>query len=151
MGLLNSLPFRSPTLEEDEQVTREINASGVRILFGGLGSPKQDRWMHAHQGRVNAVMLGVGAAFDFLAGAKPQAPGWMRRSGLEWLFRLATEPRRLWRRYLSQNPPFVVLAISQIIRERFYEHRRTAFRGDPTQSPGAVGAFGHVYRRYLRR
>ena len=74
--------------------------------------------MHAHRGRVRAVMLGVGAAFDFLAGTKPQAPRWMQCSGLEWLFRLATEPRRLWRRYLRQNPRFAVLAIAQILRAR---------------------------------
>ena len=67
---------------------------------------------------VQAVMLGVGAAFDFLAGAKPQAPRWMQSNGLEWLFRLATEPRRLWRRYLSQNPKFVLLAVAQLLRTR---------------------------------
>lgn len=75
--------------------------------------------MYAHRGRVDAVMLGVGAAFDFLAGAKPQAPRWMQRRGLEWLFRLMTEPRRLWRRYLGQNPRFAVLALAQVVRERF--------------------------------
>jgi len=112
-------PFRPLTPEEDERTTSAINAAGVRILFVGLGTPKQDRWMHAHRGRVQAVMLGVGAAFDFLAGMKPQAPRWMQRSGLEWLFRLATEPRRLWRRYLRQNPRFAVLAVAQILRARF--------------------------------
>jgi len=111
-------PFRPLTPEEDERTTSAINAAGVRILFVGLGTPKQDRWMHAHRGRVQAVMLGVGAAFDFLAGMKPQAPRWMQRSGLEWLFRLATEPRRLWRRYLRQNPRFAVLAVAQILRAR---------------------------------
>ncbi len=111
-------PFRAVTAEEDDRVMRDINASGVRILFVGLGSPKQDRWMYEHRGRVNAVMLGVGAAFDFLAGAKPQAPRWMQHSGLEWLFRMATEPRRLWRRYLTQNPRFVCLAVAQLIRSR---------------------------------
>jgi N-acetylglucosaminyldiphosphoundecaprenol N-acetyl-beta-D-mannosaminyltransferase len=90
----------------------------VRILFIGLSTPKQERWMYAHRGRVDAVMLGVGAAFDFLAGAKPQAPRWMQKRGLEWLFRLATEPRRLWRRYLGQNPRFAVLALAQVLRER---------------------------------
>ena len=80
--------------------------------------------MHAHQGHVRAVMLGVGAAFDFLSGTKPQAPRWMQRSGLEWLFRLLSEPRRLGRRYLSQNPRFAVLAMAQLIRMRFHEHRR---------------------------
>ncbi len=112
-------PFRPLTPEEDERTTAAINAAGVRILLVGLGSPKQDRWMHAHRGRVRAVMLGVGAAFDFLAGTKPQAPRWMQRSGLEWLFRLVTEPRRLWRRYLRQNPRFALLAIAQILRARF--------------------------------
>jgi N-acetylglucosaminyldiphosphoundecaprenol N-acetyl-beta-D-mannosaminyltransferase len=111
-------PFREATPEEDRRTTRAIEDAGVRILFVGLGSPKQDRWMHAHKDRVRGVMLGVGAAFDFLAGAKPQAPRWMQSSGLEWTFRLASEPRRLWRRYLTQNPKFVVLAVAQLFRAR---------------------------------
>jgi N-acetylglucosaminyldiphosphoundecaprenol N-acetyl-beta-D-mannosaminyltransferase len=114
-----SPPFREPTREEDERTTQAIADAGVRILFIGLSTPKQERWMYSHRGRVDAVMLGVGAAFDFLAGAKPQAPRWMQRRGLEWLFRLATEPRRLWRRYLGQNPRFAVLALAQVVRERF--------------------------------
>ncbi len=118
IGYSGAPPFRALTHGEDRDVTRSIRDSGVRILFVGLGSPKQDRWMSEHQGRIPAVMLGVGAAFDFLAGAKPQAPVWMRRSGLEWLFRLASEPRRLWRRYLYQNPPFAILAIAQLLRAR---------------------------------
>ena len=118
IAFAESPPFRPLTPEEDSRVTNTINAAGAGILFVGLGSPKQDRWMHAHRGRVNAVMLGVGAAFDFLAGAKPQAPRWMQRAGLEWLFRLASEPRRLWRRYLTQNPRFVFLALAQLIRSR---------------------------------
>jgi N-acetylglucosaminyldiphosphoundecaprenol N-acetyl-beta-D-mannosaminyltransferase len=113
-----SPPFRPPTLDEDECTTREIKDAGVRILLVGLGSPKQDFWMHEHAGRIDAVMLGVGAAFDFLAGTKPQAPRWMQRSGLEWLFRLATEPRRLWRRYLTHNPLFLVLAAAEVLRTR---------------------------------
>ena len=112
-------PFRPVSREEDESVVRAIGRSGARILFVGLGGVKQDLWMAEHRGRVDAVMLGVGAAFDFLAGAKPQAPRWMQRSGLEWLFRLATEPRRLWRRYLGQNPRFAVLALAQVLRARF--------------------------------
>ena len=74
--------------------------------------------MHAHREEIPAVMLGVGAAFDFLAGTKPQAPKWMQSSGLEWLFRLSTEPRRLWRRYLRHNPRFAVLAVVQLLRTR---------------------------------
>jgi N-acetylglucosaminyldiphosphoundecaprenol N-acetyl-beta-D-mannosaminyltransferase len=115
----DSPPFRPITSEEDQRTIRTICEAGVRILFVGLGAPKQDVWMHAHRGHIPAVMLGVGAAFDFLAGAKPQAPLWMQRNGLEWLFRLATEPKRLWRRYLGQNPRFAVLALTQILRERF--------------------------------
>ena len=110
-----SPPFRPLTPDEDERVVRDINASGARILFVGLNTPKQDWWMAQHRGRVQAVMLGVGAAFDFIAGTKPQAPRWMMRMGLEWLFRLATEPRRLWKRYLRHNPRFVVLFAMQLL------------------------------------
>ncbi|MBI5951015.1 MAG: WecB/TagA/CpsF family glycosyltransferase [Chloroflexi bacterium] len=106
-----SSPFREMSREEDKQVIEDINNSGTRILFVGLGCPKQEKWMAEHRGKINAVMLGVGAAFDFHAGVKPQAPAWMQKAGLEWLHRLATEPRRLWRRYLYHNPRFVFLAI----------------------------------------
>ena len=110
--------FRTLSREEDARTVDSMNRAGVRILFVGLGTPKQDRWMHAHKDRVQAVMLGVGAAFDFLAGEKPQAPRWMQSSGLEWAFRLATEPRRLGRRYLTQNPKFVFLALAQLLGGR---------------------------------
>jgi len=121
IAYLYAPPFRPLTPEEDEEVVRAINDSGTRILFVGLGCPKQERWMAAHKGRVQAVMLGVGAAFDFLAGVKPQAPRWMQRAGLEWLFRLASEPRRLWRRYLLNNPRFVLLVLLQWSRLRRFE------------------------------
>ncbi len=110
-----SPPFRPLTPAEDQQVVREINRSGVEILFVGLGTPKQDYWMAAHKGRVQPVMIGVGAAFDFLAGVKPQAPRWMMRIGMEWLFRLIAEPRRLWKRYLKENPRFIVLFALQLL------------------------------------
>jgi N-acetylglucosaminyldiphosphoundecaprenol N-acetyl-beta-D-mannosaminyltransferase len=113
-----SPPFRPLTPEEDRQVTREIGESGARILFVGLSTPKQERWMAAHHGKVPAVMLGVGAAFDFLAGVKPQAPRWMQSAGLEWLFRLCSEPRRLAPRYLRQNPRFVRLFAMQLMGRR---------------------------------
>ena len=116
-----SPPFRPLTPEEDAQVVEEITGSGTRILFVGLGCPKQERWMAAHKGRVQAVMIGVGAAFDFHAGRLPQAPAWMRRAGLEWLFRLLTEPRRLWRRYARHNPRFVILALMQLLGLRKFE------------------------------
>lgn len=110
-----SPPFRPLTPEEDEEIVAAINRSGARILFIGLNTPKQDFWMAAHRGRVQAVMLGVGAAFDFLAGTKSQAPRWMMRIGLEWLYRVATEPRRLWKRYLKHNPRFIVLFALQLL------------------------------------
>src|SRR4029453_15188602 len=101
----------------------DLERSGARILFVGLGTPKQERWMAAHRREVNAVMLGVGAAFDFLAGRKRQAPRLLQRLGLEWLYRLVHEPRRLWRRYLYRNPRFVVLFTAQLLRERRLQHR----------------------------
>ena len=112
-------PFRPLAPTEDAAVTGRIRNSGARILFVGLSTPKQERWMSAHRGRVPAVMLGVGAAFDFLAGVKPQAPLWMRDSGLEWLFRLACEPRRLGQRYLKHNPRFAALFALQLLEQRF--------------------------------
>ena len=109
-----SPPFRVLTSQEKAQIVKDINASGTRILFVALGCPKQERWMAAHRGQIQAVMIGVGAAFDFHAGAKPRAPRWMQNIGLEWLFRLVTEPRRLWRRYLQHNPRFAIMALKQL-------------------------------------
>jgi N-acetylglucosaminyldiphosphoundecaprenol N-acetyl-beta-D-mannosaminyltransferase len=103
-----SPPFRQLTPEEDAEVVDRINAADPDIVWVGLGAPKQDHWMAQHEGRVNAsVMIGVGAAFDFHSGHKRQAPRWMQRSGLEWMFRLGAEPRRLWYRYLYHNPRFI--------------------------------------------
>jgi len=116
-----SPPFRPLTPEEDEQVVQMINQAAPDIVWVGLSTPKQERWMATHIGRVKApVLIGVGAAFDFLAGRKRQAPRWMQRSGLEWLFRLLTEPRRLWRRYLINNPLFVLLVLAQALGLRRY-------------------------------
>ena len=101
-------PFRPLGALEEAEVQRRINDAAPHIVWVGLSTPKQERWMHAHIDRLDApVLIGVGAAFDFLAGLKKQAPRWMQRSGFEWLFRLATEPRRLWRRYLVNNPRFI--------------------------------------------
>jgi N-acetylglucosaminyldiphosphoundecaprenol N-acetyl-beta-D-mannosaminyltransferase len=114
----SSPPFGPTTPEGERRTVEDLHRSGVRILFVGLGAPKQERWMAAHKHRVNAVMLGVGAAFDFLAGRKRQAPRLVQRLGLEWLYRLVHEPRRLWRRYLYRNPRFVVLFAAQLLEER---------------------------------
>lgn len=103
-----SPPFRRLTEQEDAEIVAAINASGADIVWVGLSTPKQERWMAEHAGRITApVMVGVGAAFDIHAGVLPQAPAWMQRAGLEWLYRLLREPRRLWRRYLKNNPRFV--------------------------------------------
>lgn len=101
-------PFRPLTPEEDLAVTEQINAVRADIVWVGLSTPKQERWMAAHVHHIDApALIGVGAAFDFLAGVKRQAPRWIQHSGLEWCFRLLQEPQRLWRRYLRNNPEFL--------------------------------------------
>jgi len=110
-----SPPFQALSDEEDQHITDAIRDSGAKILFVGLGCPKQEKWIHAHKKRIPAVMVGVGAAFDFHAGVKKQAPGWMQRTGLEWFFRLLTEPGRLWKRYFIHNPRFVILSLFEQI------------------------------------
>jgi N-acetylglucosaminyldiphosphoundecaprenol N-acetyl-beta-D-mannosaminyltransferase len=113
---IDSPPFRPLTSEEDRAAVERINATRPDILWVGFSTPKQERWMAAHVGRLSApVLIGVGAAFDFHAGVKKQAPRWMQRSGLEWSFRLVTEPRRLWRRYLINNPWFLWLVLLQVL------------------------------------
>ena len=117
-----SPPFRPLTTEEDQALVRRINEADPDIVWVGLSTPKQERWMHEHVGRIRApVVIGVGAAFDFHAGLKRQAPRWMQRSGLEWLFRLVTEPRRLWRRYLINNPLFVWNILLQTVDAKRYQ------------------------------
>jgi N-acetylglucosaminyldiphosphoundecaprenol N-acetyl-beta-D-mannosaminyltransferase len=109
-----SPPFRPLTPEEDRLASEMIIRSGADIVWVGIGSPRQEQWMSSHVGKVGApVLVGVGAAFDFLSGRKRQAPRWVQRGGLEWLFRLFTEPGRLWRRYVLGYPRFVVLVLLQ--------------------------------------
>jgi N-acetylglucosaminyldiphosphoundecaprenol N-acetyl-beta-D-mannosaminyltransferase len=111
-----SPPFGAVSDAEMLHAAREINVARADIVWVGLSTPKQERWMrHQLQHLDAAILIGVGAAFDFHSGRKPQAPRWMQRSGLEWLFRLMTEPRRLWRRYLTCLPVFVVLAVKQVV------------------------------------
>jgi N-acetylglucosaminyldiphosphoundecaprenol N-acetyl-beta-D-mannosaminyltransferase len=111
-------PFRELTPEEDRAVVAEINAARPDIVWVGLSTPRQEYWMARHLGRIEApVIVGVGAAFDFLAGTKLQAPPWMQRSGLEWLFRLCSEPHRLWRRYAYIVPGFLLLAAGAVVRQ----------------------------------
>ena len=112
----HSPPFRALTQEEDLSLIQAINQCTPDIVWVGLSTPKQEHWMAEHVGKLNAaVLIGVGAAFDFHAGMKTQAPRWMQRNGFEWLFRLITEPKRLWRRYLINNPQFIALILAQAL------------------------------------
>jgi N-acetylglucosaminyldiphosphoundecaprenol N-acetyl-beta-D-mannosaminyltransferase len=109
-----SPPFRPLTAEEQDWVVEDINRSKADVVWVGIGQPKQEIWMREFRDRLDAPMLvGVGAAFDFHAGLVPQAPAWMQATGLEWLYRLAQEPRRLWRRYARYNPRFVAGFVRQ--------------------------------------
>jgi N-acetylglucosaminyldiphosphoundecaprenol N-acetyl-beta-D-mannosaminyltransferase len=111
-----SPPFRALTDEEQAFVIDDINRSGADVVWVGIGQPKQEVWMREFRDRLDAPMLvGVGAAFDFHAGLVPQAPSWMQAVGLEWVFRLAQEPRRLWRRYVRYNPRFVAGFARQLV------------------------------------
>lgn len=113
-----SPPFRPLAQEEDDDVIAQINSVGVDILFVGIGCPKQEYWMAEHREQLGCVMLGVGAAFDFISGEKKHAPHWMQRAGLEWFFRLCAEPKRLWKRYLQQNPRFVFYFGLQLLKSK---------------------------------
>lgn len=112
---MESPPFRPLSPAEDHEAVAAINRSGAGVVFVGLGCPRQENWMAEHRGRVEALMIGVGAAFDFHAGVVKRAPRWMRESGLEWLHRLGSEPRRLWRRYLVTNTLFIMGVLRQLL------------------------------------
>lgn len=114
-----SPPYRELHSDEKEKYIAQINNSGSKILFIGLGCPKQEIWMAEHKDKLNCVMLGVGAAFDFIAGNKKHAPVVIQKLGLEWLYRLLVEPRRLWKRYLTTNPKFVWFFIQQLVGKKF--------------------------------
>lgn len=112
-----SPPFRELTPEEDAAVIAAIRNSGVKLLFVSLGCPNQERWVFDHRGQIDAVMLGIGAAFEVLGGSRTRAPKWMRRNGLEWAYRLWQEPLRLWKRYLLLNPRFVAMTCLPFLRK----------------------------------
>jgi N-acetylglucosaminyldiphosphoundecaprenol N-acetyl-beta-D-mannosaminyltransferase len=113
-------PFRAPTEDEDRETTRTLTEARPHITFVGIGCPKQENWMRAHKDQIPGVMLGVGAAFDFHAGAVKQAPNWLQRAGLEWAFRLAMEPKRLFKRYTTTNPVFIGIALTQVIGAKIF-------------------------------
>jgi N-acetylglucosaminyldiphosphoundecaprenol N-acetyl-beta-D-mannosaminyltransferase len=113
-----SPPFRPLTPDEDAADVGAILAAGVQVLFVALGCPKQERWMAAHRAALPCTSIGVGAAFDMVSGRYRPAPRWMQRAGLEWLFRLSQEPRRLWSRYLRHNSRFLLYFAAQWARTR---------------------------------
>ena len=112
-------PFYAPTSREDESEVDAINRSGANVVFVGLGCPKQEKWMAAHCGRVHALMIGVGAAFDYHAGTIKRAPLWFQQNGLEWLHRLCSEPRRLFKRYMVTNSLFIIGIGKQILQDKW--------------------------------
>ncbi|MEN3296040.1 MAG: N-acetylglucosaminyldiphosphoundecaprenol N-acetyl-beta-D-mannosaminyltransferase [Burkholderiales bacterium] len=118
-----SPPFRPLTREENEEIVEMINASGANVVFVGLGCPKQEKWMADHRGHVRAVMIGVGAAFDYHSGVIKRAPLWWQRNGLEWLYRLGSEPRRLFMRYAVTNTLFVIGFFRQVVTKEIWQRR----------------------------
>ncbi len=128
---VESPPFREATPEEEAATLDRIRSSGATIVWVGLGQPKQEWWMRRVAPQLQGVTLvGVGAAFDFLSGTKAQAPGWIQRAGLEWLFRLFHEPRRLWRRYLFNNPAYLALLARQVAATRLRNAARKPRKTD---------------------
>ena len=125
-------PFRPLTPEEDAAAVKRINDSGAKLVFLGIGSPKQEIFAHNHMHSIHAVQLCVGAAFDFHAGSKKMAPAWMQKRGLEWLFRLTQEPKRLWKRYLVANTTFVYLFGRELAARPF---RKLFSRSSARQKP----------------
>jgi N-acetylglucosaminyldiphosphoundecaprenol N-acetyl-beta-D-mannosaminyltransferase len=117
IAFAHSPPFRELTNEELQEDAQRIMESGCGILFVGLGCPRQEKWIHDQKERIQMPTLAVGAAFDFIAGTKAQAPLWMRSAGLEWLFRLGCEPKRLWKRYLILNSRFVLGCMIELTRK----------------------------------
>ena len=112
--------FRTLSDDEAEELTKRISDSGAKLTFVGLGCPRQEIWVYEYGQRLSMPLFAVGAAFPFHAGNLPQAPEWMQRNGLEWLFRLTSEPKRLWRRYLYLNPAYLAMLASQKLRLRSF-------------------------------
>lgn len=120
VGGMHAPPFRALTAEEDAADIAMINQSRAHVVLVGLGCPKQEKWMAAHRGKIKAVMVGVGAAFDYHAGTVRRAPPWCQEHGLEWLYRLCTEPRRLFKRYAITNTLFMI-GIARQLMQRYWQ------------------------------
>jgi N-acetylglucosaminyldiphosphoundecaprenol N-acetyl-beta-D-mannosaminyltransferase len=115
IAAMEPLPFRPLTEAEDEALIKKINDSGAGIILVSLGCPKQENWMAHHKGKISGVMIGLGGVFPVYAGIHKRAPRVVRDLGLEWLYRWIQEPRRLWRRYATTIPPFIWLALKQLL------------------------------------
>jgi N-acetylglucosaminyldiphosphoundecaprenol N-acetyl-beta-D-mannosaminyltransferase len=118
---LYSPPFRSLSAEEDASTIEKINSSGAQLVFVVLGCPKQEKWMAQMQGRINAVMIGIGGALPVLLGVQSRAPMWMQYAGLEWLFRMSQEPGRLFSRYAITNSVFLLLLLKGYISLKLFK------------------------------
>ncbi|AFY36199.1 WecB/TagA/CpsF family glycosyltransferase [Calothrix sp. PCC 7507] len=132
IAAMEPLPFPQLTIEEDTALTKKINDSGAGLVLVSLGCPKQEKWMALHRGKINAVMIGLGGAFPVYAGLQRRAPRFIQNIGLEWLYRLLQEPRRLWKRYLVTIPPFIFLAIKQLLSSQIFStpfHIRERYLG----------------------
>ena len=123
-----SPPFRPLTTSEDEELVHQINSSGAEIIFVAFGCPKQENWMIQHRKRINGVMIGIGAAFPLYAGLHQRAPLWAREAGLEWLYRLFQEPQKLAKRYGKTIPPFILLAMKQLVSDLMLKHIRNIWK-----------------------
>lgn len=119
------LPFRKLTSDEEDTLVSKLNQSSADIVFVSLGCPKQEKFMAKLHGRLSSTMIGVGGVFPIYAGLLPAAPSWVQSFGLEWLFRLYQEPKRLWKRYASTNFPFIYLALLQLLFEKFVPAKLT--------------------------
>ncbi|MEO1377466.1 MAG: WecB/TagA/CpsF family glycosyltransferase [Cyanobacteria bacterium J06635_10] len=119
IAAMEPLPFRPLTESEDEELIGKINESGAGVVFVSLGCPKQEKWMAEHKDKIHAVMIGLGGAFPVYAGLHKRAPRIVRESGFEWLYRWLQEPRRLWGRYTKTIPPFMWLAMKQLISTNY--------------------------------
>jgi len=116
-----SPPFRSLTNNEETHIIEQINSSGAHIVFVVLGCPKQEKWMSSMYGKINACMIGIGGALTVFVGKRKKAPRWMRNSGLEWVYRLVQEPRRLFMRYAISNSLYILLFSLEIIKNKWYK------------------------------
>ncbi len=116
---MEPLPFRPLTQVEDDAIIQKIHESKAQVVLVSLGCPKQEYWMHEHKGKIQAVMVGLGGVFPVLAGIHKRPPLWVRNAGLEWLYRLIQEPRRLWSRYGKTIPPFIWIASRQLLSVKY--------------------------------